>query len=89
MKEFFFTGRNPKNVSGLSWKIWKIVQKGRVVTAWWGPAKVVERKVCHTALLLSKAWKFRTEELAKDNADSRIAQKIREGYERKPRRKSS
>ena len=29
MKTFFYMGRNRQNVSGVSWKIWKIERRGR------------------------------------------------------------
>ena len=89
MKILFFTGRNPKNVSGLSWKIWKIEQKGRAVTAWWGPVDVVGRKITPAARLQSKTWRFRTEALAKEDAGRRLTQKLNRGYEKKPRLQSS
>jgi hypothetical protein len=39
MKTFFFVGKNKGNVSGISYKIWKINQSGRMVEVQWGPAK--------------------------------------------------
>ena len=45
MKTFFYTGTNPKNKSGVSWKIWKIQRSGRTITTQWGPVEVRDRVV--------------------------------------------
>ena len=46
MKVLFFMGRNSSNRSGVSWKIWKIRRKGRVVTVSWGPARHQGASLC-------------------------------------------
>jgi hypothetical protein len=40
MKIYFFMGPNHKNVSKVSWKLWKVQRSGRELTVWWGPAVI-------------------------------------------------
>ena len=84
MKIFFYTGRNERNVSGVSWKIWKIERKGKRLQTWWGPAEVLQRQVVPKFL---QTWSanYPTENAAKEDEKRRINEKTREGYERKPR----
>lgn len=71
----FYMGRNDANVSRVSWKLWKIVRHGRKVTALWGPAEVVQRKVVFKYKAQKKSWWFRSERLAKQFVLDRVAQK--------------
>ena len=82
MKIFLFTGPNPKMESGVSWKI---VRRGKVVTARWGPVSLEKRKVVVKGTLRWKRWPFRTEDAAKKDENRRIAEKLRKGYKRLPR----
>jgi len=86
MKTLFYTGRNDRNLSRLSWKIWKIERQGKRVTASWGAAEVIRRKVA-PKYLLSRSWSFRSEQAAREDEQRRIAEKLSEGYERTPKRK--
>jgi hypothetical protein len=90
MKTFFFVGKNENNLSRISCKIWKIRRSGRRVEAQWGPARwdKQKRKVVPVGLLQRKAWSFRTREAAEHDAERRTQEKLREGYERVPRRKA-
>lgn len=88
MKVFFFIRPNPRNLDGMSYKVWKIEQKGRRVTVWWGPVKVVKRRILPLGRLNTKSWRFGTENAAKANEARRIGEQIAQGYERTPRRKT-
>jgi hypothetical protein len=44
MKLYYFFGPNPKNKSGVSWKLWKVERKGRELTVWWGSATIDDRR---------------------------------------------
>ena len=79
MKVYFFMRRNPKNVSGMSYKVWKIERKGRKVTAWWGPAVVRRRRPVPASYLESKTWRFGSERAAVDFEEKRIRSKLDEG----------
>ena len=85
MKILFFTGRNPQNQSGVSWKTWRIQRRARTVQVWWGPIKIVKRKIIPAARLQTRSWTFRTEDLARRAEASRIEEKLRHGYQRKPK----
>ena len=85
MKIFFFTGRNPSNKSGVSWKIWKIDRKARTVTTWWGPAEVRNRRVVFAAKPQNKANPFASVQAALDHERKLIAAKVKKGYERRTR----
>ena len=87
MKTFFFMGRNPKNKSGVSWKVWKVERDGRAVTTWWGPARVEKRRVVPTGALRSKTVRFPSAEDASDHELARIHEKRWKGYEQRPRRR--
>jgi hypothetical protein len=87
MKTFFYMGHNRKNVSGVSWKIWKIERKGRKVTFWWGPATIFRRKPIPTSTLQKMEWRLSTEEKAIEVEGLRIEEKLRGGYKRSARRK--
>ncbi len=84
MKILFFTGRNPKNLSGVSWKVWKIEQKDRAVTVWWGPVEVIGRKVVPSSRLQSKTWRFQSEASAKEDADRRMTKNLTKGTKERP-----
>jgi predicted DNA-binding WGR domain protein len=86
MKTLFFTGRNPDNVSGVSWKVWKIRRKGRVVETRWGPIKIIKRKVVPTGTLQGKQWKFSATLAAEEFYDKKVREKQRKGYQVSPRR---
>jgi hypothetical protein len=85
MKAFFYMGRNANNVSGVSWKIWKIERQDRKVTTFWGPAALKGRRVTAKGKLNFKSLRFRNAELAREYEASRIKSKLSKGYERKPR----
>ena len=87
MSLFSYFGRNRRNVSSVSWKIWKIERKGRRVTTWFRPATLFRRKPVPVATLQSRSWVFPTEAAAKGDEARRIAEKLGRGYERKPRRR--
>ena len=88
MKTLFFTGRNPANASGVSWKVWKIKREGRVVETRWGPIKVVNRRMVHSKVLPHKKWPaFETIEAAKEFYEAKVQEKMRAGYEVKPRKR--
>ena len=86
MKTFFYMGRNPANQSGVSWKMWRIECQNREVTAWWGPAQVVERKIKPRGTLQSKVWTLPSAREAREFEAARIKAKLHDGYERKPKR---
>ncbi|OHE58158.1 MAG: hypothetical protein A2Z47_05790 [Thermodesulfovibrio sp. RBG_19FT_COMBO_42_12] len=88
MKIYFYMGRNENNLSRVSWKIWKIERKGRILTTWWGGAEIVNRQPRAKHDLQRKSWTFRTGSEAKKEEDMRINSKCRKGYERKPYRRS-
>jgi hypothetical protein len=85
MKIFFFMGRNPKNKSGVSWKIWKIERKGRSVFLYWGRAELRRRKVLPAGRLAHRVKRFSTEQQAINYQQKRIAEKLAKGYERRTR----
>lgn len=85
MKVFFFMGRNPKNRSGVSWKIWKIARNRRSVTTHWGPAVLRRRKPVPASSMRSKTRKFRTVLEAIVHEKRLIETKLEKGYERRPR----
>ncbi len=89
MKVYYYMGRNDRNVSGVSWKLWKIERRGRVIQVWWGRATLRRRKPFAHGRLATKTWKKDSEELAKEEERNRIAKKLAKGYERtrpRPRR---
>jgi len=90
MKIFFYIQNNPKNKSGISSKIWKIERKARTVTVWWGHCifDPSTRKPVPNSKLVTKQWSFKNEEEAREAEKKRISEKLREGYERSPRRKA-
>jgi hypothetical protein len=87
MKIFFFMGCNPKNKSGVSWKIWKIERRKRRVVTWWGPASIVKRKVVGTGELQSRERILNSETAAAEFEGSLIRSKMAKGYERGTRRR--
>ena len=87
MRVFFFMGRNPSNQSGVSWKIWKIARTGKVVTVFWGPARLRNRKVLPVGELQSKKRTFGSAAAAVKFEMNRIQSKISKGYERRPRKR--
>ena len=80
-------GRNPNVLSGVSWKIYKLHRKGTAVTMWWGPAKLVKRKVKERDTLQHQTKWFPSEAAAIDFEKKQVASKIARGYERRTRRK--
>lgn len=86
MKRFFYMGRNERNRSGVSWKLWQIERKGKKVHVSWGRAALLNRRVAPAGTLQNRWWGFRSESEAKDNAMARINEKIAKGYERMPRK---
>jgi hypothetical protein len=89
MKSFFYTGTNPKNKSGVSWKIWKIEQRGRTITFFWGPALIQKRRVLPVGVLQSRKRVFPTIQSARDHEEQRISEQMRKGYKRMVRRRVS
>jgi hypothetical protein len=84
MKMFFFMGRNPKNRSGVSWKVWKIARLGRSITTYWGPARLHVRKVV-PAYIRSATHRFKNVAEAVDYERGMIQSKLTKGYERRTR----
>jgi hypothetical protein len=84
MRTLFYMGRNSENQSGVSWKIWRVAVKGRVVEISWGPAKLVRRK---PVLVYEQGRKYKcpSEAEAKRFAEQRLQAKLAKGYERTPR----
>ena len=82
-------GRNEKNVSGVSWKKWQIERKGRRLTTWWGPAEIDprSRRVEFSGVVGDSQRTFRSERAAAADETRRIEEKLREGYQRSPRRR--
>ena len=88
MKTLFFTGRNLDNISGVSWKVWKIQREGRIVETRWGPIKIVRRRIVYSRVLSCKRWPaFPTLEAAEIFYERKVREKLRAGYELKPRRR--
>lgn len=87
MKIFFYMGRNDRNKSGVSWKIWKIERAGKHLQTWWGPAEVIKRRVVPKLDLQTSKWRYPTEAAAAGDEARRIQEKLSEGYERKRRNK--
>jgi hypothetical protein len=81
MKSFFYMGTNLENQSGVSWKIWQIGRKDRVVTVRWGPAKLVDRQCVFSGRYREQSWRLRTAALAKNAEQRRIAEKTSKGYQ--------
>jgi hypothetical protein len=88
VKIFYYMGRNAANKSGVSWKIWKVRRAGRSVTASWGPARLVKRKVVPAGTLQSKALRFTSPGAACEYERRRIREKLGKGYERRTRRQT-
>jgi predicted DNA-binding WGR domain protein len=88
MKMFYYMGHNPDNLSGASWKIWKIERHGRELVVWWGPAKIVNRRVVATNALQTKSWKFKSDEAAASAEKRRVEEKLSKGYEKTPQRRA-
>jgi hypothetical protein len=88
MKTLFFTGRNPSNISGVSWKVWKIKRTGRIVETRWGPIKIVNRRIVHARGLPGKQWPpFESVTQAKAFYEAKVREKLRAGYELAPRKR--
>lgn len=84
MTALFYMGCNTAQMSGVSFKMYEIGRRGKVATASWGPAIVVDRRVVSSTWEQTKTWTFKTEEEAAAFVESRIAEKLAEGYERTP-----
>jgi len=83
-------GRNERNKSRVSWKVWKIERNGRRILLRWGPAEIdSRRKVIPSRLLQEKTKTFRSEPAAIEYERSVIARKLAKGYERSPRTNTS
>lgn len=87
MRSFFFMGRNSKNKSGVSWKIWRIARQGRDVTLSWGPAVIVRRIVVPAGTLQTKLVRFPSVDAARRYEADRVRRKLAKGYERGTRRR--
>lgn len=87
MKTFYYLGPNKNNKSRVSWKMWKIEQKERHVTVWWGPATIVGRKITPTSTLQTRSWKYSSEDKAKADEKRRIEEKLSGGYKKQLHRK--
>jgi hypothetical protein len=85
MKTFFYMKRNPQNISGTSFKIWKIERKSRKVTRWWAPAECNDRRVCPSCTLQTCVVRFRSEREAVDYEKRLVRSKLAKGYELVPR----
>jgi predicted DNA-binding WGR domain protein len=85
MKIFFYMKRNPENISGTSFKTWKIERKGRKVTRWWGPAESTGHMVYPACTLQTCVARFRSEREAIDDEKRLVRSKLAKGYERVPR----
>jgi hypothetical protein len=81
----FFMGRNDANRSGVSWKVWQITRSGRTVTARWGPALVIGRKIRPVGALQSKSWTFKSTREAIEELKLRLEHKLGQGYQSSPR----
>jgi len=89
MKVFFFIGRNDRNKSGTSCKIWKIERKGRTVRRLWGPAtwdKRARRAVPSDGLREVIDVQPTVEE-ARTFEEYWVSRRLSRGYERNPRRR--
>lgn len=80
MTTLFYAGRNLRNVSGLSWKIWKIERCGKVVEAHWGQATLNNRRFVPAYTLQRKRWQLTSVWEAKADYERRIAEKLGKGY---------
>jgi hypothetical protein len=89
MKTFSYMGPNEENVSGMSYKIWKIERRNRTVTVWYGGAIVKSRRPVPGHGQRTKSWTFANQDAAIENEKRRIREKENEGYKRIPRRKRS
>jgi predicted DNA-binding WGR domain protein len=89
MRVYFYIGRNEALKSGFSSKIWKIERHQRSVQAWWGRAKLntKTRRLQPQQDLLTKSWRFGSEAKAITAMNDRIGSKVKEGYQRSPRRR--
>jgi hypothetical protein len=89
MKTFLYMGRNDDNVTGMSYKMWRIERKDRNVTVWYGSAIVKSRRPLPARELSTKSWTFGNKDAAIENEKRRIREKENEGYQRIPRRKKT
>jgi hypothetical protein len=85
MKILFFMGRNSSNRSGVSWKIWKIGRKGRVVTVSWGPARLHDRKPVLASSARVLEYRFASLEEARKFEAKKLNEKGNKGYQRRTR----
>lgn len=87
MRTLYFMGPNPENVSGKSFKMWRVARRGRTIQIWWGRATVDKsRRVVPAQELQSKTWTCRSEAAAISDVENRVSEKIREGYSPEKRR---
>lgn len=87
MRTFFYTGRNAANRSGLSWKRWQIRREGRVVISEWGPVRI-ERRRLQFIYRQSSTRRFRSEAAAIAHVGEKVREKMRKGYQTKPRKRA-
>ena len=78
----YFTGPNPKNQSGVSWKLWRIRRAGRVIVISWGPAKIVKRRPVFIYEQKAAPYKFPTIAAAQAFRSKCLNAKLRAGYYR-------
>lgn len=89
MRIFYYVGPNEKTKGNFSCKFWKITRVGTRVIAEWGHARVRGKRCKPVGTAQRKVWNFKTEIDARTQLHRRIAAKVREGYWRTPRRKTS
>ncbi len=89
MKIYFFMGRNERNKSRISWKVWKIQRSGRCILLRWAPAQAdSRRKLIATGTMQEKRKTFLSESAASEYERRVITRKVTKGYDRSPRRKT-
>jgi predicted DNA-binding WGR domain protein len=69
----------------MSWKMWKIERKGKVVTVYWGPMERVKHRIKPVGKLQKKQWRCSSEAVAKLQKERRIAEKRSKGYQQIPK----
>jgi len=84
LKTLFFMGINRANVSGVSWKMWRIHRSGQVVEVQWGAADLKNRRPRIIGSPQRRQWTLRTEAQAIADVSRRFEEKLREGYQVKP-----
>lgn len=85
MKTLYYMGSNPRNQSGVSWKMWKVQRRGRTVTIYWGRATIRNHKLMPAGSLTAKSFKFRAVADAQAELAWRVERKLAKGYAVLPR----